>query len=285
MLGLGSLVSVLGKRFAKMTTVGAILVVVLGLAMFSQGTALAGISEGPENSQNTANPQNTGTSEDQGTSTDTTDSSNAADKTPQDENANNIQVIYSTLQRGRYPDIKVQTGVPIKWIINAPKGSLNGCNYRMLLRSFGIEHTLSEGENVIEFTPSKSGTFQYTCWMGMIRGNITVTDTLETSPTDPDTSTGAEETDPETEPFLTAPVWAAAEAKTSGIVWRKLVMRMFKKEWMIDMMEQKTILIVDDENMMREAVASYLEKQGYHVLQAETGTQALSLLEKKRFPL
>ena len=49
---------------------------------------------------------------------------------------------------------------------------------------------------------------------------------------------------------------------------------MFKKEWMIDMMEQKTILIVDDENMMREAVASYLEKQGYHVLQAETGTQA-----------
>ena len=170
--------------------------------MFSQGTALAGISEGPENSQNTANPQNTGTSEDQGTSTDTTDPSNAADKTPQDENANNIQVIYSTLQRGRYPDIKVQTGVPIKWIINAPKGSLNGCNYRMLLRSFGIEHTLSEGENVIEFTPSKSGTFQYTCWMGMIRGNITVTDTLETSPTDPDTSTGAEETDPETEPFF-----------------------------------------------------------------------------------
>ena len=64
------------------------------------------------------------------------------------------------------------------------------------------EHTLSEGENVIEFTPSKSGTFQYTCWMGMIRGNITVTDTLETSPTDPDTSTGAEETDPETEPFF-----------------------------------------------------------------------------------
>ena len=82
MLGLGSLVSILGKRFAKkMTTVGAILVVVLGLAMFSQGTALADISEGPENSQNTANPQNTGTSEDQGTSTDTTDPSNAADKT------------------------------------------------------------------------------------------------------------------------------------------------------------------------------------------------------------
>lgn len=47
------------------------------------------------------------------------------------------------------------------------------------------------------------------------------------------------------------------------------------------MTKQKTILIVDDENMMREAVASYLEKQGYHVLQAETGKQALALLEKE----
>lgn len=47
------------------------------------------------------------------------------------------------------------------------------------------------------------------------------------------------------------------------------------------MAKQKTILIVDDENMMREAVASYLEKQGYDVLQAETGMQALDFLEKE----
>ena len=47
------------------------------------------------------------------------------------------------------------------------------------------------------------------------------------------------------------------------------------------MTKQKTILIVDDENMMREAVASYLEKQGYDVLQAETGKQALDFLEKE----
>ncbi len=50
---------------------------------------------------------------------------------------------------------------------------------------------------------------------------------------------------------------------------------------MIDMIKQKTILIVDDEKMMREAVASYLEKQGYDVLQAETGKQALAFLEKE----
>ncbi len=199
MLGFGSLVSVLGKRFAnKMTAIGAVLVVVLGLAMFSQGTALSGISGDLEPSQK------------MGTSTDTV---KAEGESAQKENTNDIQVIYSTLQRGRYPDINIQTGIPVKWIINAPKGSINGCNYKMLLRSFGIEHTFTEGENVIEFTPTKSGTVQYTCWMGMIRGNITVTDTLETSPVqtpdatsgiqafpgDPDTETDA---DTENDPFF-----------------------------------------------------------------------------------
>ena len=199
MLGFGSLVSVIGKRFAnKMTAIGAVLVVVLGLAMFSQGTALSGISGDLEPSQK------------MGTSTDTV---KAEGESAQKENTNDIQVIYSTLQRGRYPDINIQTGIPVKWIINAPKGSINGCNYKMLLRSFGIEHTFTEGENVIEFTPTKSGTVQYTCWMGMIRGNITVTDTLETSPVqtpdatsgiqafpgDPDTETDA---DTENDPFF-----------------------------------------------------------------------------------
>ena len=65
---------------------------------------------------------------------------------------------------------------------------------------------------MIEFTPSKSGTFQYTYWMGMIRGNITVTDTLETSPTDPDKYRVKKQILKQNH-FLTAPVWAAAEAK------------------------------------------------------------------------
>lgn len=50
----------------------------------------------------------------------------------------------------------------------------------MLLKEYGIEHEFTEGENIIEFTPVKSGTVQYTCWMGMIRGNIFVTDENET---------------------------------------------------------------------------------------------------------
>ncbi len=182
MLGFGSFVSVLGKHFAqKITYIGAVLVVVLGLSMFSQGTALSGFFEndifGDKISQNNVYGDSD-FSDRSGFSSE----SGAPSSAP--EQKENIQVIYSTIQPGRYPDIKVQTGVPVKWIINAPKGSLNGCNYKMLLRAYGIEHTFSEGENVIEFTPAKSGTVQYTCWMGMIRGTITVSDTLETSQTD-----------------------------------------------------------------------------------------------------
>lgn len=43
----------------------------------------------------------------------------------------------------------------------------------------------------------------------------------------------------------------------------------------------KNILVVDDEEMIRDAVSSYLEKKGFHVLTAESGTQALEILEKQ----
>ena len=45
------------------------------------------------------------------------------------------------------------------------------------------------------------------------------------------------------------------------------------------MADVKNILVVDDEAMIREAVASYLEAHGYGVLQAETGSEALEQLK------
>ena len=43
----------------------------------------------------------------------------------------------------------------------------------------------------------------------------------------------------------------------------------------------KNILVVDDEQMIREAVSSYLEKQGCHVFQAETGQEALQVFQRE----
>lgn len=152
MLGLGSIVSALGKRYTKaVMSVGAVLVVVLGLAMISQGRSLSGIFVGyPAGSQ--------------------------AEEEAAGEIADGVQVVNSTLIPGSYPDITVQAGTPVKWVINAPEGSINGCNYKMIIPDYGIEYAFEEGENVIEFTPTESGTVPYSCWMGMIRANIFVVD-------------------------------------------------------------------------------------------------------------
>jgi sulfite exporter TauE/SafE/plastocyanin domain-containing protein/copper chaperone CopZ len=85
-----------------------------------------------------------------------------------------FQIVNSTLSGGRYPAITVQEGIPVRWTIDAPQGSINGCNNRMIIREYGIERSFSPGANIVEFTPKKAGRFTYSCWMGMVRGSITV---------------------------------------------------------------------------------------------------------------
>lgn len=173
MLGLGSFVSLLGKRFTKrVMEIGAVLVVVLGLAMLSQGFSLSGLLDGTAGSQVEETLRSAGPN--MGAESIASSESEAAT-----EEKTDVQIVRSTLSGGRYPNITVKAGTPVRWIIDVPKGALNGCNYRMVLRAYGISHTFSEGENVIEFTPEETGTVTYTCWMGMIRGKIFVTDEEE----------------------------------------------------------------------------------------------------------
>jgi two-component system, OmpR family, response regulator RegX3 len=47
-------------------------------------------------------------------------------------------------------------------------------------------------------------------------------------------------------------------------------------------MESSTVLVVDDERKIRELLRLYLEQEGYIVLQAESGSQALETLERAR---
>ena len=195
MLGLGSLVSVLGKRFTdRMMTVGAILVTVMGLAMVSQGASLTGMIK----SENLmvivvmlafmCIVENINFNKRQvktvslmiilfiGIFTSRFMAINYVSEN--DESSyhmeNGVQVVESQLASGKYPSIKVKKDVPVRWIINAPDGSINGCNYKIYINSYGIEHTFQKGENIIEFTPTKSESIGYSCWMGMIKGNINV---------------------------------------------------------------------------------------------------------------
>lgn len=158
MFGLGALGSLLSKRFThKVMTAGAVLVVVLGVSMFSNGWSLSGITF--PSLMTKSSPVSESEGDGAGTNVE-----------------NGVQVINSTLGRGRYSAITVQAGIPVKWIINAPQGSINGCNNRIQIPEFNIEYEFETGENVIEFTPVKAGKFPYSCWMGMIRSSITVTE-------------------------------------------------------------------------------------------------------------
>lgn len=85
-----------------------------------------------------------------------------------------VQMITSSISDGRYEPITVQQGIPVKWTLNMPAGSLNGCNNRIVIPEYDLQISLKEGDNVIEFTPDASGNFAYSCWMGMIRSSITV---------------------------------------------------------------------------------------------------------------
>ena len=150
MLGVGSAVAALGRRFHQtITAAGAVLVAVMALAMMTQGAALTGILP------------------DARTDTETNVAQTESD----------TQIVRSTLLPNRYPSITVEAGKRVRWIIDAPEGSINGCNNRMYIPDLQLEYTFHAGENIIEFTPEKS--MVYSCWMGMIRGNIEVTDAAQ----------------------------------------------------------------------------------------------------------
>ena len=195
MLCFGSLVGLLGQKYTKNVLLGgSILVCVLGLGMVSQGGALAGLFTARQLFCATlglftalllcqwrktglcspllplgaacllafaiASARLPGTAQ-------------TAVRAAVSEDG--YQTLGTELQSGAYPDIQVQAGIPVRWIVQASPEEINGCNNRILCRSLGLEYSFQPGENVIEFTPREPGSYQYSCWMGMISGTITVT--------------------------------------------------------------------------------------------------------------
>jgi len=157
MFGFGTVSSILSGKFThKMMKVSAVLVIVLGVVMTNRGLALSGFSL-PSLSFGVNNSA-------QGSSV----------ATVQD----GIQIVTTKLSSGRYEPITVQKGIPVKWTIQAQKGDINGCNNEIVIPKFNKKKKLELGDNIIEFTPTETGTFAYSCWMGMIRSKITVVDDI-----------------------------------------------------------------------------------------------------------
>ena len=154
MFGLSALSSLLSKKFTRgMMTAGATMVVVLGVAMFGNGMSLTELSF--KSAAQVADAR--------------------ASQALTIQVGNGVQLVKTELKPGRYDPIKVQAGIPVRWTIHAKPGTLNGCNNRIIIPEYNrLQKKLALGDNVIEFTPTRTGTFTYTCWMGMIRGKITV---------------------------------------------------------------------------------------------------------------
>ena len=82
-------------------------------------------------------------------------------------------------RQGWEPDTFVlKKDVPVRWIINGRE--INGCNNAIQVPKYGLQFSVKQGEQVIEFTPNEEGTVQWSCWMGMIPGRFIVKDDIST---------------------------------------------------------------------------------------------------------
>ena len=147
MLGFGLVSGKLNKRFARpMRIASGTLVLLMGMAMLSNGLSLAGIRLSLPDSA-------------------------ASDAAVADAN---IQIIESELDWRGYPDITVEAGIPVRWNIHAEAEKITGCNNEMVIPALNMHVPINAGDNIVEFTVDEPGVIPYTCWMGMLRGTITV---------------------------------------------------------------------------------------------------------------
>ncbi|MBI5061511.1 MAG: cupredoxin domain-containing protein [Candidatus Aenigmarchaeota archaeon] len=86
------------------------------------------------------------------------------------------QVVQLSMQNGNYyPNaIRVKKGIPVE--IDVDLNSVRGCYRTIKIPAFGIQKTLTDADNKIEFTPDKAGTFGFSCIMGMGTGQLIVED-------------------------------------------------------------------------------------------------------------
>ncbi len=76
---------------------------------------------------------------------------------------------------GYNPDvITVRKGYPVDWEVYGGKNL--GCASTLVMNAFNVQSPIRTGENTIAFTPTKTGTFPFSCSMGMVRGTMVVTE-------------------------------------------------------------------------------------------------------------
>jgi len=85
-----------------------------------------------------------------------------------------IQVINMTVDYSGYTPntFKIKKNVPVRWVITVDQ--MSGCTNKIIVPKYNINKPLSLGQNIVEFTPTKSGNIGFSCWMGMVRGKFII---------------------------------------------------------------------------------------------------------------
>ncbi|MDO8584103.1 MAG: sulfite exporter TauE/SafE family protein [bacterium] len=155
LIGIGGLTSVMkGAAAKRFYAVIGLAVFLFGFAGIRNGLALSGIWT-PEVSSPSATQRTT---------------------SPAVETKNGVQVVRMTQKANGYVPNRftIRAGIPVRWIITSEADY--SCAASIYLSAYGIRRDLTRGENIIEFTPTKTGTLPFSCSMGMYRGSFTVVD-------------------------------------------------------------------------------------------------------------
>ena len=86
----------------------------------------------------------------------------------------NAQIVKLSVEGGRYilSPSEFKKNVPVR--IEADISKMPGCSKSIVISAFNIRKVVSAADNLIEFTPTKTGTFNIACSMNMYRGTFTV---------------------------------------------------------------------------------------------------------------
>lgn len=94
-----------------------------------------------------------------------------------DENFQEVKLSFKNYEYRLEPST-LQKDVPVRMIVDLD--TVYGCMRDVVISSFGVREYVSNKDNVIEFTPDKSGTFNIACSMNMGRGTFDVVDATGT---------------------------------------------------------------------------------------------------------
>jgi plastocyanin domain-containing protein len=90
--------------------------------------------------------------------------------------AGGVQEVKVVVRGGYEPaSVRVKRGTPVRLVFDRQETS--GCSEEVVIPDFGIRRFLPAHEQTaVELTPEKAGRYEFTCGMGMLRGQLNVED-------------------------------------------------------------------------------------------------------------